>query len=130
MKKYPDVTLKLIFKWRNKILMLRHKNGAFDFPGGRVEWKESLFNALNRELKEEIGYSLKKEPKLFGVWNYISKDGRRHTVVINFICPLKKKPKLFSSENLQILWLTKEEIVLKNILKDKKFIEKIFQWRK
>lgn len=50
MKKYPNVAVKIIFKHRNKILMLRRPNGAFDFPGGRVEWKESLFEALNREL--------------------------------------------------------------------------------
>jgi ADP-ribose pyrophosphatase YjhB (NUDIX family) len=76
--------------------MLRHKNGAFDLPGGRMKWGESIFGTLNRELKEELNYSLKEEPKLFQVWNYISKDKKRHTVLINYILKLKKKPRLFS----------------------------------
>jgi len=129
MKKYPNVSIKIIFKYRNQILMLRHKNGAFDFPGGRMKWGESLFETLNRELKEELNYSLKEEPKLFHVWNYISKDKKRHTVVIDYILKLDKKPRLFSPEKSQILWLTKKELESMNIIKDKKFIDKIFKWK-
>lgn len=109
--------------------MLRHKNGAFDFPGGRVEWGESLFGTLNRELKEELNYSLKGEPKLFQVWNYISKDKKRHTVIINYIFKLDKKPRLFSPEKSQILWLTKRELISKNITKDEKFLKRIFDFK-
>lgn len=130
MKKYPNVTLKIIFRYKNKILMLRQPNGAFEFPGGRMEWKESVFEALKRELKEELNYDLKKEPKLFDLWNYISKNGRRHSVMIYFIYPLFKKPKFHSLEKLQILWLTKKDLLLKNIIKDKKFLNKIFSWEK
>ena len=110
--------------------MLRHKNGAFDFPGGRMKWGESILRALYRELKEELNYSLKKEPELFSVFNYISKDKKRHTVFIDYIYPLAKKPKLTSPEKLEILWLTKREIIAKNITKDRKFLDKIFRWRK
>ena len=67
MKKYPNVALKIIFKYKDKILMLKHKNGVFSIPGGRMEWKESIFGALNRELKEELNYSLKTEPELLDV---------------------------------------------------------------
>jgi 8-oxo-dGTP pyrophosphatase MutT (NUDIX family) len=126
MKKYPNVTLKIIFRHKDKTLMLRHRNGAFDFPGGRVEWKESIFGTLKRELKEELNYDLKEEPELFDLWNYISKNGRRHSVMIYFIYQLDKKPKLSSPEKLQLLWLTKENAIL--IIKDKKLVEKIFQW--
>lgn len=125
MKKYPNVTLKIIFRYKDKMLMFRHQNGAFDFPGGRLEWKESIFGALKRELEEELNYSLKKKPKLFDIWNYISKNGKRHSVMIYFIYQLDKKPKFSSPENLQILWLTKESTI--PIIKDKKLIEKIFR---
>lgn len=126
MKKYPNVTLKIIFRYKDKILMLRHRNGAFDFPGGRVEWKESIFGTLKRELREELNYDLKEEPELFNLWNFISKNGRRHSVMIYFIYQLDKKPEFSSPEKLQILWLTKENAI--PIIKDKKLLEKIFQW--
>jgi len=130
MKKYPNVTIKIIFRYKNKILMFRHPNGAFEFPGGRVEWRESILGALNRELKEELNYSLKEEPELFQVWNYISKNRRRHSVMINFIHQLVKKPKFSSLEKPKILWLTKRELISKNIIKDKKFLDKVFNYKK
>jgi len=129
MKKYPNVSIKIIFKYKNQILMLRHKNGVFDFPGGKMEWGEPILGALYRELKEELNYSLKKEPELFSVFNYISKDKKRHTVFIDYIYPLNKKPKLSSPEKLEILWLTEKELISKNIIKDEKFLDKIFKWK-
>jgi len=128
MKKYPNVTLKIIFRYGSEVMMFRHLNGAFDFPGGRMEWKESIFGALNRELKEELNFPLKKEPELFSVWNYISKDRKRHSVMIYFIYPLDKKPKFSSPERVEILWLTGKELFSKNIIRDKKFLDKIYEY--
>jgi len=129
MKKYPNVAVVVIFRHKDRILMLKHKNGALKFPGGIMEWGESILGALYRELKEELNYSLKKEPELFSVFNYISKDKKTHTVFIDYIYPLNKKLKLSSPEKLKILWLTKKELVSKNITKDKKFLDKIFEWK-
>lgn len=41
----------------------KHLAGFWEFPGGKVERKESLVGALQREIKEEINYHL-KHPKL------------------------------------------------------------------
>ena len=131
MKKYPIVAVAIILRYRDRILILKHKNenGALKFPGGRMEWGESILGALYRELKEELNYSLKKEPELFSVFNYISKDKKEHTVFIDYIYPLAKKPKLTSPEKLGILWLTKKELISKNITKDKKFLKRIFDFK-
>jgi len=126
MQKYPNVTVKVIFRYKNKTLMLKHKNGVFSFPGGRMKWRESILGALNRELKEELNYSLESEPKLLDIWNYISKNRLRHSVMINFIHPLVKKPKFSSPEKLKILWLTKNDILSRDIIKNKEFVDKIF----
>jgi ADP-ribose pyrophosphatase YjhB (NUDIX family) len=128
-KKYPKVAVAVILRYRDKILILKHKNGALKFPGGKMEWGESILGALYRELKEELNYSLKKEPELFSVFNYISKDKKEHTVFIDYIYPLAKKPRLTSPEKLGILWLTKKELISKNITKDEKFLDKIFSWK-
>ena len=130
MKKYPNVAVKIIFRYKNKVLILEHKNGVFSFPGGRMKWGESIPGALNRELKEELNYSLENEPELLDVWNYISKNRLRHSVMINFIQQLVKKPKLSSPEKLKILWLTKKDILSRNIIKNKEFVDKIFNYKK
>jgi len=127
MKKYPNVTLKVLLKYRDRILIMRHKNGSYDFPGGQIEFGESLFGALQRELKEELNFKLDREPALFEVWNYISKDKKRHSVMVNYIYFLNKKPKLKSPEKLEILWLNKKE--MKNIIKDHNFVEEMYSWR-
>ena len=74
MKKRPNVTVKLILRYKDKFLMVKHKDGTFGFPGGHVESEESLLGALKREVKEELGYDFKKEPILFDVWNYVPKE--------------------------------------------------------
>jgi len=133
MKKYPNVDVSIIFRYKDKILILKHRDGVFSFPGGRMEWGESIFGALNRELKEELNYSLEKlekEPELFGVWNYISKNKKCHSVFINYIHQLDKRPNLSSPEKLEILWLTKKNLLSKNIINDEKFLNKIFNWRR
>lgn len=130
MKRYPNVTVKVIFRYKNKTLILEHKNHVFSFPGGRMKWGESILGALNRELKEELNYSLENEPELLDVWNYISKNRLRHSVMVNFIQQLVKKPKFSSPEKLKILWLTKNDILSKNIIKNKEFVDKIFNWKK
>ena len=130
MKKYPKVAVAIILRYRDKILILKHKNGALKFPGGKMKWGESILGALRRELKEELNYSLKKKPELFSVFNHISPDKKEHTVFIDYILPLAKKPKLSSPERLKILWLTKEEIISKNITEDRKFLDRVFRWRK
>lgn len=129
MKRYPNVSIKIIFRYKNEIMILKHKNSVFSFPGGRMEWGESILDALNRELKEEINYSLEKEPDLLQVWNFISKNRLRHSIIINFIQELAEKPKLSSPEKLKILWLNKNSTLLRSIIKDKIFIDKIFNWK-
>ena len=129
MKKYPKVAVVVILRYKDRMLILKHKNGALKFPGGKMEWGESILGALKRELKEELSFSLKREPELFSVFNYISKDKKEHTVFIDYIYPLAKKLKLSSPEKLEILWLTKREIIAKNITKDEKFLNKIFSFK-
>jgi len=128
MKKYPNVSVKVILKYENKILMFKHDNGAFDFPGGRMEWGESISGALNRELKEELGYFLEKEPELFSVYNYISKDKERHTVLIQYIQRLDGMPVLSSPEKVNFVWLSRKDIESMNIIDDDKLRDKIFNY--
>jgi len=132
MKNRPNVTVKIMLRYKEEVLMIKHKDGNFGFPGGHVEWNESLIGALKRELREELNYNLKKDPMLFDVWNYIPKEnpGRNrigHTVFLNYIYRLDKKPVLSSPEKLGIFWLTRRDIFSKGIIKNKQFLDKVFK---
>ena len=127
MKKYPNVAIKLILRFKNKVLILKQPNGKFSFPGGRVEWKESPMEALKRELREEITYNLMAKPALSHIYNYISSNGNRHTIIIDYYLKLNKKPEIYPREKLKILWLTKKEMTSLNIIKDKDFLDKILK---
>lgn len=129
MEKQPNVAVKIIFLCNNEIMMLRHGDGVFDFPGGRMEWGESILGSLSRELEEELGYTLKKEPEFFSLYNYISPDKERHSVFLNYILNLDKKPVLVSPEKLEILWLTKKSAKELGAVRDDEFLDKIFDYR-
>ncbi|MBR9680235.1 MAG: NUDIX hydrolase [Candidatus Altiarchaeota archaeon] len=55
--KHPVSTKALIEK-DGKFLMIKTSRGGYMFPGGLVEEKESLENAVIREVKEETGLQI------------------------------------------------------------------------
>jgi ADP-ribose pyrophosphatase YjhB (NUDIX family) len=127
MNHQPNVAVKIIIKWQDRILIRRHKSGVFDFPGGRMEFGETIPDTLRRELREELDYNLIREPRFLDIYNYVSKNKRRHSVFLNYILKLKERPKLANKEGAKNLWLTKQEFVSRKIIKEKKFLDRIFR---
>jgi len=37
MKKYPKVAVAIILRYKDRILILKHENGALKFPGGKMD---------------------------------------------------------------------------------------------
>ena len=54
----PRIRVSAILRWSDRLLLCRHEKGGRDYwllPGGGVNSGESLVDALQRELGEEVG---------------------------------------------------------------------------
>ncbi len=84
------VTLIGLVNSQNDVLISKRKNsslfsGFWEFPGGKVEKKESLTEALLRETKEELGLILKSScvaPLTFSVYP----TEKQEILLLLFIC--------------------------------------------
>jgi 8-oxo-dGTP diphosphatase len=61
--------------WRNdEVLLVKRPEGIWAFPGGKVEWGETVLAAAHRELLEETGVTAELH-HLAGVYDIIRHDG-------------------------------------------------------
>ena len=64
-----DVVAGLILRQERLLACQRHENSAFplkwEFPGGKVEQGEAPMEALERELKEELGIQVQRSTEIF-----------------------------------------------------------------
>jgi len=68
--------------------LARNERNRWEFPGGGVEFGETLVHALVREIAEEYGCEIEVQ-ELLGVVDHIIPDERQHWVSSMFICRVK-----------------------------------------
>ena len=88
-----------------RVLAVRRRdNGKWEPPGGTLEPNEEVLEGLQREVREEIGLTI-KEPQLSGVY----KNMTRSIVALVFRCKHEGTPQL-TAEVEDVLWMTSDEI--------------------
>jgi mutator protein MutT len=127
MQKRPDVSVKLVLRAGDHVLMLHRANGSWEFPGGRLEWGETPEEALRRELIEELDCSIQGLPIFINLYNYIAKDNSRHSVILHYFLKVQEMPQLRTTDEEQdaeVVWLTKNELA--GIIPNAKFVNEIY----
>lgn len=92
-KKYPEV------------------DNPWDIPGGRIEAGVPLLENLKREVKEETGLNLQKEPRLVSAQDILRISGR-HVVRLTYVGEINGQVELNRNreEHNDFKWFTLEEL--------------------
>jgi 8-oxo-dGTP diphosphatase len=86
--KYPRITTDGAIIKDKKILLIKRKNNPYKdkwaLPGGFVEYKERVEDAVVREVFEETGLKTKVRD-LIGIYSDPNRDPRGHTITIVYL---------------------------------------------
>ncbi len=93
---------------RGQVLMIKSpRYGDWEFPGGQVEESETLTHALEREVLEETGITIKVK-SLVGVYSNTRKPS---IVMMDFICNYISGEPRTSVESSQVEWVDRDDVL-------------------
>ena len=107
MKDYFDVVAGILINSQNQVLLARHTssdlyNDLWEFPGGKVEIDEKSFDALSRELKEELGIEMINASQFMKVqYKYEDKN-----ISIKFFIIRNWHKEPLSLEGQELIWVS------------------------
>ena len=81
----PKVGVAIIIRKNNKVLLGKrigsHGNGTWHFPGGHLEFFESLENCAKREIEEEVGIQINNIKFLTITNDFFIKENKHYITV-------------------------------------------------
>lgn len=97
-----------------KVLILKRSEdeevggGTWENVGGKIEFGEEIETALMREIREETGLDVRVERILYATTFKTSPT--RQIVLLTYLCTTDGKEISISTEHMDYLWATKEQL--------------------
>lgn len=112
-----QVGVKILLKNAEGKYLLLHRSpekypeveDPWDIPGGRIDPGIPLLENLKREIKEETGLILEKDPKLITAQDILRVPGR-HVIRLTYVGEITGEPKVNPDEHNNFQWFTIEEL--------------------
>jgi len=99
---------------RRAIAFTNEEAPHWDIPGGRINPKEPLLEALAREIHEETGLEVDSPPHLLAAQDIFVSHADLHVVRLTYFAQGEGEPEL-SDEHQEIAWMTLEEALSSSI---------------
>lgn len=101
------------FLFIKRTQQLENDTEAWDIPGGRIEPHEALDEALQREVKEELGIELKGTPQLLNAQDIFVSSKDLHVVRLTYLLDsdIDIAAVQLSDEHQDVAWLPREEAI-------------------
>lgn len=133
-KDYIGVGVGAVILRDNKILLLLRKkapeSGCWTIPGGKVEFGETVEEAILREVKEEINAEGKIIAPL-GVTNHILKEEGTHFVSPRFLVELLEEPENMEPESHEAMkWFPIDDLPENVTMTTQKALAAFLTWNK
>lgn len=117
----------------DKILLMKRKQddfmgGIYEIPGGNSEQEENIYDTLEREIKEETNFDLKKVNSYINYFDYLSGSGKKCRQ-FNFKVEVTGGP-LVLTEHDEYKWVSLDEVEKQNISDELKECLFIYRFNK
>jgi 8-oxo-dGTP diphosphatase len=108
--KVQELNSYLVLFNKDRILLLKRKNGLWEFPGGGVDWGEDPQQSAVRETREETGLSAENLSFVTVTSATYEKDGNeKHSVYVVYKGTAPDDNVNLSGEHVEHRWLTLTE---------------------
>lgn len=98
---YCNKTQRFLYLLRNE----KSNNNAWGIPGGKVEKEETLFEGIERECKEEVGY-FPEQAKLIPIQKFVNNSFTYHT----FFCEIENEfIPILNDEHCGYAWVGQDQ---------------------
>jgi len=126
--KHPLLTVDAVITiFDGRIIFIRRKNppykGLWAFPGGFVEYGETVEEAVIREVREETGVIIKIQD-LLGIYSDPGRDPRGHMITVCFLASKIEGELRADTDAAEVSCFTADEALRMNLAFDHKKILK------